>query len=210
MKRYMSFVLPFLLALACVVLTMPCLVSCKRDKVIPRKEMAEIYAEMFKLDATIVKQRNLQRAADTSRVYAAILEKYGYTEADFLKSQEKYLLDANRYARILKRSQRQLEAELKDLKKERDNRNLKLKLESNRKEFIAGFRPDTLILFDTASIAFCLSFDSLAAFDRYPYADTVFAGPKIVVRSQDCPDSLDSVKTYSLTFAKKTDIHVKF
>lgn len=180
---------------------------CHRSEVIPRSDMSKIYTDMFLLDMTIERQRNLSRAADTSRVYAAILEKYGYTEDDFLKSQEVYIKDANRYARMLKKSQARIESELKDLKKERDRLNALHRQASDLKDFIAKYKPDTLLLFDTCAVGFCLSLDSLMGFDFYPYADTVYAGPRVIARDWALLDSLAKAKADSLAgaFAAKAD-----
>ena len=73
--------------------------------------MARIYAEIFLLDERIDNQRQWRRMADTSKVYEAVFEKYGYTAEDYRRSQEKYILDADRYTRILKKSVKILEKE---------------------------------------------------------------------------------------------------
>jgi len=188
-------------ALACVGLMLVLsagAVSCRRSEVIPRKDMVSIYTDMFLLDETITKQRDLRRAVDTSRVYAAVLAKYGYTEDDFLKSQEVYLADPNRYARMLKKSQARIESELKALKAERERICDLQRMASDRRLFIARFAPDTLLLFDTCATGFCLSLDSLLSFDFHPRADTVFAGPHVIVRDWELLDSLANARADSL------------
>lgn len=113
MRKFSAYIL--------LVAMLVCMFSCKRGpRVIPRGDMTKIYAEMFLLDETISDSRELRRMADTSRVYEAVLEKYGYTVEDYLASQEKYILDAGRYVKMLKKAVRSLEAENKVLEKEKE------------------------------------------------------------------------------------------
>lgn len=92
-------------------------VSCgeKKDKVIPRGKLAEIYAEMLVLDQWILSAPGLRRNADTSLVYQPILEKYGYTAADYRKSVDVYMNDPERFSRILRTTGEILEDRLKEL-----------------------------------------------------------------------------------------------
>ena len=78
------------------------LISCggDKEKVIPRSKLAEIYAEMFITDQWLGANPSLRRSADTSLVYAPILEKYGYTSADYRKSVDMYMDDPERFSRI--------------------------------------------------------------------------------------------------------------
>ena len=78
--------------------------SCggKNDKVIPRGKLAEIYAEMLILDQWISTRQGARRTADTTLVYEPILEKYGYTSADYRRSVDEYMNDPERYSRILR------------------------------------------------------------------------------------------------------------
>ena len=76
----------------------------KDGKVIPRGTLAEIYAEMLVVDQWIANDLSLKRQADTSFVYAPILEKYGYTPDDYRKSVDHYMHDPERYSRILRTS----------------------------------------------------------------------------------------------------------
>lgn len=78
--------------------------SCTRgDRLIPKSDLAEIYAEMFVVDNWIASNR-LQRAADTSAVYAPILEKYGYTVGDFRYSVQKYMRNPESFAKVFDHS----------------------------------------------------------------------------------------------------------
>ena len=53
--------------------------SSEEGKVISRRDMAEIYAEMLLTDQWIASRPELRKKADTSLVYEPILNKYGYT-----------------------------------------------------------------------------------------------------------------------------------
>ena len=79
-------------------------VSCgrKEDKVIPRSKLAEIYAEMMLVDQWIMNNPGNRHIADTSLVYEPVLERYGYTSADYRKSVDVYMNDPERFSRILR------------------------------------------------------------------------------------------------------------
>ena len=74
-----------------------CLISsCKRgNRVIPKDKFAEIYAEMFVLDQWLDDNRDVRRMADTTLVYAPVLDKYGYSYNDYLLDQAMGLADEN-------------------------------------------------------------------------------------------------------------------
>ena len=82
-----------------------CAFSCGGDgRVIPRKKMSEIYADMFVADQWISQNYRASRVADTTMVYQAIFEKYGYDSTDYRKSVDHYIQDPDRFARILRRT----------------------------------------------------------------------------------------------------------
>ena len=95
------------------------LVSCdgSRDKVIPRAKLAQMYAEMLITDQWISGAPALRRNADTSLVYEPILQKYGYTSADYRKSIDKYMDDPERFSRILRETAGILDKKLEELGK---------------------------------------------------------------------------------------------
>ena len=149
---------------------------------------------MFMADEAIGAQYSFRRMADTSRVYAPILAKYGYTVDDFHASEEKYIKDAGRYARIIKKSVRLLEAENKILVKERDRvESIRLRAERQLR-----FRPHRLFLLDTLKEEYMR--DSLFNFDFQLGLDTVFAGPRIIVSSDTLVrDTVKVTKTEKLS-----------
>lgn len=110
MKSLLKHILPLL---AVVVFA-----SCGNDEaeVIPRKKMAQIYAEMLMTDQWISNTPGMRMIADTSLVYEPILEKYGYDHLDYLKSVDHYMDDPERFSRILRTAAENLDLKLKDLK----------------------------------------------------------------------------------------------
>ena len=95
--------------------------SCRRDeaRVIPRDQLAEIYAEMLVMDQWIMTTPGVRLIADTSLVYAPLLEKYGYNTEDYRKTVDVYMSDPERFAKVFRTTGEMLESRLKDLKERR-------------------------------------------------------------------------------------------
>lgn len=127
-----------------VLLSLLMLGACNRKAhVISRSEMADIYAEMFLVDDQMKSLPfTLRRMADTTAVYAAIFDKYGYTVQDYLASQEYYLQDAGRYGRILKKSITKLEKAKGTLQSQLSQVETRQKAKDDLKRFI----PDSLYI----------------------------------------------------------------
>lgn len=110
--------------------------SCGRDrvKVIPRDDLAQIYAEMLMTDQWILNTPNVRLIADTSLVYEPILEKYGYDSDDYRKSVDEYMNDPERFAKILRETGSLLDVRLKELeaRKEEMNRREELRLAAQK------------------------------------------------------------------------------
>ncbi len=98
----------FLLSLSC---------GERNSKVIPRDKLAEIYAEMLMTDQWISGTPDLRRKADTSLVYEPILESYGYSTDDYMKTVEVYMDDPERFSRILRTTVAVFDKKLKGLEK---------------------------------------------------------------------------------------------
>ncbi len=116
------------------------LASCGNDEaeVIPRDELAKIYAEMLLTDQWIINTPNVRLIADTSLVYAPIFERYGYDADDYRKSIGHYMDDPERFARIFRETGEILDARLADLE-ERKAEILRREQMRSRAE---KFRPD--------------------------------------------------------------------
>lgn len=95
--------------------------SCggRKDKVIPRSKLAEIYAEMMLVDQWMIANPTFRQQADTSLVYEPILNEYGYTSADYRKSVDVYMNDPERFARILRTTAQVLDRKLLALQAQR-------------------------------------------------------------------------------------------
>ncbi len=168
----------------------PALASCgKKERVIPREEMAEIYAEMYVLDQWLDDNRQFKREADTTLVYAPVLDKYGYTYDDYLNSVSVYMKDPTRYSRILRRTSEILGGRLAELKAEKKAREEALK-ESRRLDSLRN-----LVRIDIDSLMKAMSktnpSDSLVAgldslgFVEFLFvqtSDTTYDGPAMVIR----------------------------
>lgn len=171
------------------------LISCDGDKekVIPRAKLAEIYAEMFITDQWLGANPSLRRSADTSLVYAPILEKYGYTSADYRKSVDKYMDDPERFSRILRTSAEILEKKLEDLQKRKQEiDHIKaLELLLHQLKYEADFRPEEFFpyLFDEPYVHYYDSLDvkpdsvlQIYRLNNIDRADTLFDGVRIIVK----------------------------
>ena len=103
-----------LLSLAAVLFS-----SCNMggEKVIPRAKLSRIYAEMLMTDQWIQSTPGVRLIADTSLVYAPILESYGYTTEDYMRSVDAYMDDPERFSRILRQTSAILDKRMKELRK---------------------------------------------------------------------------------------------
>lgn len=103
------------LVLFCLALTFSC---SDGGKVIPKKKMVRIYADMFVADQWLNQNYKAERVADTSFVYEAIFEKYGYDSEDYRASVDYYIQDPDRFARILRQTVLELEDRMDEQKAE--------------------------------------------------------------------------------------------
>ena len=184
----------------------------KDGKVIPRGTLAEIYAEMLVVDQWIANDLSLKRQADTSFVYAPILEKYGYTPDDYRKSVDHYMHDPERYSRILRTSAEILGERLSELKieKARLDRIAGIKVyESDlTPEDFALYLRDSLIMYHDS-----LSFeaDSLKMIYRlipHETSDTVYEGVAMVIKV-DSLAAVDSVAVKDSTMKSFKKVELK-
>lgn len=100
-----------------VVAVVSVLAGCHRDgRLIPRKDLARIYADMLIADQWLNDHRALRRQADTTLFYEPIFQHYGYTTADYTYSVRHYMDDPERFSRILKKSSTILGVRVRKLK----------------------------------------------------------------------------------------------
>ena len=204
LSRYISAVLTSVLLLS----------SCggTEDKVIPRGKLAEIYAEMLILDQWIVSNQGARRTADTTLVYEPILERYGYTSADYRKSVDVYMNDPERFSRILRTTVgiiddklSQLEEKKKEIEHEAALRKLRESLKIKVEIDLDVLNP---YLFDRPYVHY---YDSLAVepdsmniyrFRNIDRSDTIYRDLKMII-----PDSLhvdDTTRRVDTVLVKDT------
>jgi hypothetical protein len=203
--------------------------SCGKDdtKVIPRKKMAQIYAEMLMTDQWITSTPGVRMVADTSLVYEPILEKYGYDSDDYRKSIETYMDDPERFARILRTTGEILQGRITEL----EHQQMLLDLKANLPKLIYNVSWDDFFpyMFDEPYIH---NYDSIAfepdsvmwiyRLNSIERSDTIYEGLRMVILdslmvndSLACPDSLaaldsitqaDSVFAFDSILKGKSDI----
>jgi hypothetical protein len=203
--------------------------SCGKDdtKVIPRKKMAQIYAEMLMTDQWITSTPGVRMVADTSLVYEPILEKYGYDSDDYRKSIETYMDDPERFARILRTTGEILQERITEL----EHQQMLLDLKANLPKLIYNVSWDDFFpyMFDEPYIH---NYDSIAfepdsvmwiyRLHSIERSDTTYEGLRMVILdslmvndSLVCPDSLaaldsitqaDSVFAFDSILKGKSDI----
>lgn len=181
--------------------------SCGQDGIIDKDEMAQIYAEMLVTDQWINTTPGVRMIADTSLVYAPILERYGYNAADYRRSVDYYLNDPDTYADIMKETVRILDSKLADLNKRKHEINEakeRAKYIKSMSQDIAiddswlamkhiednGFGLDDSLSVEWDSLSFCFNIvkvskklevlDSLAVRDTLPSVDSLVLKTELV------------------------------
>ena len=171
------------------------LASCggEKQKVIPRGKLAQIYAEMLMTDQWIMSNPGNRHAADTSLVYEPILEKYGYTSADYRKSVDAYMDDPERFSRILRTTSELLDkrlVKLQEIKEEMDRQealkklreSMKIEVDIDMGEFFPYLREEPYVhYYDSLSV----EPDSALMVYRMKNivrSDTLYEGVRIIVR----------------------------
>lgn len=87
-------------------------------KKISRRDMEDIFYEMFIQDQMIKQDRTLRQMADTSLVYAGILESKGYDTDDYLYSLHEYLAEPEKMEKVMGNVAERIEKELKVVRNE--------------------------------------------------------------------------------------------
>lgn len=206
MKRKLLYIL--LASIACLCLS----VSCGKDEaeVIPRGKLAKIYAEMLVTDQWIITTSGVRMIADTSLVYEPILERYGYTTEDYMKSVDEYMKDPERFSRILRTTGEILDDRLVELRKAESELERKARLPKIESDFKAEeFFP---YLFDEPYVHYydSVAFEPDSALWIYRLVsierkDTIYDRLRMVVL--DSLSVADSVAVCdSLSVADSTDV----
>ena len=184
---------------ACAVLFSLVGCSFNRTKVIPRGEMAEIYAEMLMADQWIIENSRTRTQADTSLVYEPIFQRYGYDTEDYRASVAHYMKDPERYSRILRETAEILDARILELKE--------LKRIEDRRKSIVPYKIDRFRLYYVRSVeglwehgdSVSVEVDSLVPvleMHLHETSDTLYKGLEMIIKtdSLSVKDTLLQVK----------------
>lgn len=184
---------------ACAVLFSLVGCSFNRTKVIPRGEMAEIYAEMLMADQWIIENSRTRTQADTSLVYEPIFQRYGYDTEDYRASVAHYMKDPERYSRILRETAEILDARILELKE--------LKRIEDRRRSIVPYKIDRFRLYYVRSVeglwehgdSVSVEVDSLVPvleMHLHETSDTLYEGLEMIIKtdSLSVKDTLLQVK----------------
>ncbi len=86
----------------CLAVVIMVLHGCVEEGIIPRKDMATIFSEMYLVDQVLEAEGDLKLQADSMLVYPAVMERNGYTIEEFHKSMAYYMNDGESLSDIYK------------------------------------------------------------------------------------------------------------
>lgn len=89
--------------------------GCSHKGVIPPGKMSKILHDMYVLDAQIEYARDYSNMADTTSVYGALFDEYGYSVEDFNRSLDYYLHHPVKFKEIFKVTFDRFESEEKSM-----------------------------------------------------------------------------------------------
>lgn len=150
-------------------------------RVIPRGKLSDIYVEMFLTDQWLRENPSVNRTADTLLVYEPIFKRHGYSTDDYLRSQEYYLRDPDRYAKLLRGVSRKLDKERQVIQKQID-----------KEDYLSGLHLGRVSVADSLLATFRKTYagrprvivDSLFRLRLADFSsDTVYEGPRMIVWS---------------------------
>ncbi|MBQ2452008.1 MAG: DUF4296 domain-containing protein [Bacteroidales bacterium] len=185
MKRVLTYL--------CLAFAMVFLLACsKKGRVIPRDDMAEIYADLFMTDEWAAHQ-NFMRKLDSLSLYAAVLERHGYTVEDFRASIDAYLDDPDRFSRILKNTRSiledrkdMLEKEQKILRSAEQRRQARLAYVPEFIYQLSGLdNPEIFTFAGGVEVYVDTTGTSSWMFDEQKGRDTIYIGPRMQIESLD-------------------------
>lgn len=198
MNRYCGHILITLVAFVSI------LSSCGRDEaeVIPRGDLAQIYAEMLLTDQWVMSTPNVRKIADTSLVYEPILEKYGYDSDDYRKSVDVYMDDPERFARIFRETSDILDRRLTDLKRQKEIQEKEMLRRKEMEKYRSNFKPEEFFpyLFDEPYIHYydSVSFEPDSILQIYRLtpierADTIYDRIEMIILRSDTLAAADTI-----------------
>lgn len=191
-------------------------------RVISRGDLAEIYAQMLLTDQWLAGKPSLRKMADTSLVYEPILEQYGYTKEDYVRTVDKYMDDPERYSRILRTTVSILDDKLNELeerkKSQESQEDIRKRLEKLMEDVKVNIRY-SLYYKDTTAVCHRHLSDSLRidtdSLDIYRLIfvdtrDSIIDGLRLVARDTvQVADTLDVADSLLVATADTVDIKSK-
>lgn len=85
-------------------LVLPALISvtfsCRRDVIIPKEVMVDIYHDIYMLDQYLMRHDRDRTIQDSMNIYNPILEKYGYTLDEYTASVNIYLKRPDKFEKV--------------------------------------------------------------------------------------------------------------
>lgn len=145
MKKALAYLF---VVLSLIVVTSGC---GNKPRVIPAGTLSDIYVDLFLADQWIRDNNQLRKGADTTLYYEPVFRKYGYTTRDYQKSVEVYLMDPEKYAKILEKSVSKLDRQYRMLTERQKVNEAAIKANS----LIRGYVPKD---FSSDSLAWADSF----------------------------------------------------
>ena len=101
--------------------------SCRRARLIPRKELKQIVYEMLMRDQQLKVDRRIGTIPDSILVYEGIFKEHGYNTDDYMYSIQHYLRDPERFSRVFRDVAAQMEKDKRQVEKEIEKRDWRLK-----------------------------------------------------------------------------------
>ena len=134
----------------------------------------------------------MRRTADTSLVYEPILNKYGYTTEDYVRSVDVYMDDPERYSRILRETGVILNDKLEELEVKRQQQVEEEKHRKYMESLMAAVEVDIKYIYDLSDTmkvhifqqtdSVSVEMDSLGFYRLYfiDRSDSLIDGPRVV------------------------------
>ena len=101
-----------------VVIAVLSAVSCKNNATIPRNTMSDIYYDIYIADQMLERKYDFKNINDTTNLYVTIIEKYGYTQEDYQKSLDFYMVRPDTFEKVFERTKKKLEKRKVELEKQ--------------------------------------------------------------------------------------------
>lgn len=185
--------------------------SCgKKYKIIPKKELAQIYAEMFLADQWVHDHQNFSRTADTTYLYPVIFQKYGYTIEDYQASIDYYISDPEDLAKVLDHTKVILSMKSDELRikkairqKEEEKRIKRRKFRKEYEMFYKKIRSlDSLVRGDSLMIYYMDSTVMHFLYNPDKIVDSIYKGPALIFPK----DSLELLRERQDSIARADSI----